>query len=40
MATINRRTVWAAMVRSARRFDEWTLVTFNPRIPVGSRAER
>ncbi|WP_296150299.1 MULTISPECIES: hypothetical protein [unclassified Pseudonocardia] len=40
MATFDRRTMWAAMVRTARRFDEWTLVTFNPRIPVGSHEER
>ncbi|AEA25839.1 hypothetical protein Psed_3669 [Pseudonocardia dioxanivorans CB1190] len=40
MAVIDRRTVWSAVVRAARRFDEWTLVSFNPRYPVGSHDER
>jgi len=30
-------TIWSTIRTGVRRFDDWTLVTFNPRFPVGSR---
>lgn len=30
MTVDDRRSFWKALVRIARRFDDWTLVAFNP----------
>jgi hypothetical protein len=35
--TLGGSTVMTVIRRAVRRFDDWTLVAFNPHYPVGSR---